>query len=258
MGQLRRVHLLFAAVLTIGTVLIGCGEAATQTPPPETVATAEAVARTVTFPARFSTTPDADDADHDPIVLNARVFGTGKTGVILAHMRPADQSSWFAFATELAATTDFTAMTFDFRGYGASTGERQFDRIDADLMAAYEYMRDTLKVERIFLVGASMGGTASLVVGARAPVAGVVSISSPGQFPPLDAVASVDEITVPKLFITSEDDVPAFRSQQAFWALATEPKTQHVYDGEAHGTALFDGPHGADLRARLLAFLSME
>ncbi len=257
MGPLPRLRSLCAG-LTIAAVLVGCGEAPTRTPSPETVATAEAIARTVTFPARFSITPAPGDSEQDPIILDARVFGNGETGVILAHMRTADQMSWFSFATELAATGDFTVMTFDFRGYGASTGERLFDRIDTDLMAAYEYMRDTLKVERIFLVGASMGGTASLVVGARAPVAGVVSISSPGQFPPLDAAETVDEITAPKLFITSEDDVPAFRSQEAFWALASEPKIQHIYEGEAHGTAIFDGPHAADLRARLLDFLSME
>lgn len=257
MSPLPRLRSLCAG-LAIAVLLAGCGEAATYTPSPEAVATAEAFARTVTFPARFSTTPESDDGEQDPITLDARVFGNGETGVILAHMRPADQSSWFPFAAELAATGDFTVMTFDFRGYGASTGEKQFDRIDTDLTAAYEYMRDTLKVERIFLVGASMGGTASLVVGARALIAGVVSISSPGQFPPLDAVETVDEITAPKLFITSEDDVPAFRSQETFWALASEPKTQHIYDGEAHGTALFDGPHAADLRARLLAFLLRE
>jgi pimeloyl-ACP methyl ester carboxylesterase len=247
-----------ATILLLATVLVGCGEAARHEPSPEVVATAEAVARPVTITAPFSITPEAGDDERDPIVLDARVFGDGETGVILSHMRPADQSSWYPYATELAATGDFTVMTFDFRGYGESTGDKQFDRIDADLEAAYAYMRNTLKIERIFLVGASMGGTASLVVGSRVAVAGVVSISSPGQFPPLDAVATVGAITAPKLFIVAEDDIPQFRSQEEFWAGATEPKAQHIYDGDAHGTALFDSLHGADLRARLLAFLSVE
>ncbi len=257
MGACIRVRSLCAS-LTLTMVLAGCGDADTHEPPPEVVATAEAVARMVTFSAQYSATPETGDGQQNPIVLDARVFGDGEIGVILAHMRTADQSSWFPFATELAATGDFTIMTFDFRGYGASTGEKQFERIDADLTAAYEYMRDRLKVEEIFLVGASMGGTASLVVGARVPVAGVVSISSPGQFPPLDAVETVDEIAAPKLFITSAEDVPAFRSQKEFWEAASAPRTQHIYDGNAHGTALFDGPHAVDLRARLLDFLSVK
>jgi pimeloyl-ACP methyl ester carboxylesterase len=246
---------LVLAVLAFGAA---CGDPTSSTPSPEVVATAEAVARTVNFTAQYSTTPESGDEEEDPIVLDARVFGQGETGVILAHMRPADQSSWFPFATELAKTGEFTVLTFDFRGYGESTGEKQFDRIDTDLEAAYEYMRDVLGLEQIYLVGASMGGTASLVVAAREQVAGVISISSPGQFPPLDAVETVDAIRAPKLFITAEDDVPAFRSQEEFWEASTEPKVQQIYDGDEHGTALFDGPHGADIRARLMDFLSVD
>jgi pimeloyl-ACP methyl ester carboxylesterase len=253
---MMRCRARLAAALVVSAVFAGCGDPTSSTPSPEVVATAEAVARTVSFTAQYSTTPEKDDAEEDPIVLDARVFGSGDTGVILAHMRPADQSSWFPFATELAKTGDYTVLTFDFRGYGESTGEKQFDRIDTDLQAAYEYMRDTLRVDRIYLVGASMGGTASLVVAARMSVAGVISISSPGQFPPLDAVETVGDITAPKLFITAEDDVPAFRSQEEFWEVSSGSKAQHIYDGDEHGTALLDGPHAADVKARLLAFLS--
>jgi len=214
------------------------------------------VSRTIAITAPFSTTPVNGDDDEDPIVLDARVFGDGETGVILAHMRPADQSSWFPFATELAGTGRFTILTFDFRGYGESTGEQNFDRVDTDLEAAYRYMRDTLGIARIFLVGASMGGTASLVVAARAPVDGVVSISSPAQFPPLDALESVGEIAAPKLFITAKDDVPAFRSQEELWELAREPKQQQIYEGDAHGTDLLDSPAAASLKAQVIAFLT--
>jgi pimeloyl-ACP methyl ester carboxylesterase len=247
-----------AAVGVLGLlfiVLAACGDARSEPPPPEAVATAESVARNVTFDAQYSTTPEEGDDDEDPIVLDGRVFGDGPTGVILAHMRPADQTSWFPFATELARTGDFTVLTFDFRGYGESTGDKQFDRVDADLEAALAYMRETLEVDRIFLVGASMGGTASLVVAARENVAGVVSISSPAQFPPLDALETMAEVRAPKLFITAEDDVPAVRSLEDLWEVAPAPKDQHVYEGDEHGTDLFAGMHAADLEQRLIAFL---
>jgi pimeloyl-ACP methyl ester carboxylesterase len=238
-------------------VFAACGDGSTNhEPSPQVVATAEAVSRTVIIGAPISTTPVDGDDEEEPVVLDARVFGNGKTGVILAHMRPADQSSWFPFATELAATGDFTVLTFDFRGYGESTGEQNFDRVDTDLQAAYEYMRDVLQLDRIFLVGASMGGTASLIIAARNPVDGVVSISSPAQFPPLDALESVDDIVEPKLFITAKDDVPAFRSQEELWELAREPKQQQIYEGDEHGTALLDGPAAASLKAQVIAFLT--
>jgi pimeloyl-ACP methyl ester carboxylesterase len=244
-------------VSVLAGAVIACGDSTTlHEPSPEVVATAEAVARTVVIGAPISTTPVSGDEEEEPVMLDARVFGDGETGVILAHMRPADQSSWYPFATELAATGDFTALTFDFRGYGESRGEQNFDRVDTDLQAAYEYMRDTLGIERIFLVGASMGGTASLVIAARNPVEGVVSISSPAQFPPMDALEDVDDIAAPKLFITAKDDVPAYRSQEELWELAHEPKQEQIYEGDAHGTALFDSPEAASMTAQLIAFLS--
>lgn len=250
----------FAGSGICGLLLLAaaCGDSVTSEPSPEAVETAEAIARTVAIQAAYSTTPEAGHDDEEPIVLDARVFGDGPTGVILAHMRPADQSSWFPFATELAAAGGFTVLTFDFRGYGESTGEKQFDRVDTDLTAAVAYMRDELGMDRIFLVGASMGGTASLIVASRVPVAGVVSISSPAQFPPLDAEAVVGQIDAPMLFITSQDDVPAYRSQERFWEAAGGAKEQEIYEGDEHGTDIFASANGNALAARLTAFLSAK
>lgn len=189
-------------------------------------------------------------------MLAGRIFGTGPVGVILAHMRPADQTAWFPFALKLAATGKFTVLTFDFRGFGDSAGEKDFDLLDADLAAAYEYMTGDLKMQKIFLVGASMGGTASLVVGATLRVAGVVTISSAAQFQTLDALVAVESISAPKLFISSEDDVPAARSEGQLWLSAAEPKDHEIYSGDAHGTDLFDGIHRVELEQRILNFLT--
>ena len=238
-------------------LLVACSDSSLGAKPsPETIETAESVSRPVRILAPASTTPESEDDGNLSVPLNGHVFGHGQTGVILAHMRPADQTAWFPFATKLAATGAFTAMTFDFRGFGESPGDKEFDRVDTDLDAAYRYMRDTLGIEKIFLVGASMGGTASLAVGAREPVAGVVSISSPAQFEVLDATQDVADIDAPKLFVASQDDVPAANSLRDLADAASAPKDEHVYDGDAHGTALFDGPDADDLTQRLMRFLS--
>jgi pimeloyl-ACP methyl ester carboxylesterase len=184
------------------------------------------------------------------------VFGSGPVGVILVHMRPADQTAWFPFALRLAATGKYTVLTFDFRGFGTSTGEKEFDHLDVDLDAAYRYMSEQLGVRKIFLVGASMGGTASLVVATRVSVAGVVSISSPAQFQTLDALRAVETRGVPRLFLASEDDVPAARSEEQFWAAAPDPKEQQVFTGNAHGTDILAGPHRAEVEQRVLDFLA--
>ena len=247
--------MLIAALMLAPTAVIACGDPSDSKPPPQVVATAESIARDVRFDAKYSTTPAAGDAKKEAIVLDGRVFGSGKTGVILAHMRPTDQTSWYPFATDLANTGDYTVLTFDFRGYGESTGDKQFDRIDTDLEAAYRYMKDDLGMDEIFVVGASMGGTATLVAGPRLDAAGIVSISSPSQFPDIDAETTVGDITSPKLFITSEDDVPASRSQEDFWKLAQPPKEQHVYPGDAHGTDILATENGPDLEQRIIDFM---
>jgi pimeloyl-ACP methyl ester carboxylesterase len=108
----------------------------------------------------------------------------------------------------------------------------------------------------VFLVGASMGGTASMVVGAREPVAGIVSISSPAQFETLDALSAEPKIGVPELFISSNGDVPARNSLEELVKAAAHSVDQQVYDGDAHGTDLFAGPHAADITQRLITFLT--
>jgi len=244
------------AALVLFTAACGDGGITTVEPSPAAVDTAEAIARDVKIDAAYSTTPSPEDDDRDtPIVLDGRVFGDGPTGVILAHMRPADQTSWFPFATRLAETGDYTVLTFDFRGHGVSTGEKEFDRVDTDLQAAYDFMRDDLGLGKVFLVGASMGGTASLLVAQRNPVAGVISISSPAIYQQIDALEHIAGISNPKLFISSEDDLNAARSQEQFWTNAVEPKEQVLYPGNAHGTDLFGAPDAALFEQELFDFL---
>lgn len=254
-----RARIVLAAAIAIPTLwLAACGDTESPSEPsPAAVDTAEAVAREVKIPAAYSTTPTPEDEDRETeIVLDARVFGDGETGVILAHMRPADQTSWFPLATDLAQTGDYTALTFDFRGHGESTGEKEFNRVDTDLQAALDYMREDLGIEKVFLVGASMGGTATLIVAAREPVDGVVSLSSLAFFQEVDALGTVSEIIAPKLFISAKDDVPAMRSLEQFMLNSTDPKEQEIYPGSAHGTDLFAEPFGDDVEQRIMDFLA--
>src|SRR3989304_4897377 len=83
----------------------------------------------------------------DDVILNGRLFGAeNDTVVILSHMRRNDQTAWFDFAEELARE-GYAALTFNFRGYGDSQGDQDFDKLDDDLAAAIRYMRDRGKRE---------------------------------------------------------------------------------------------------------------
>ena len=84
----------------------------------------------------------------DGVELAGRLFGPedATAGVVLAHMLPADQSSWFEFADRLG-DLGYRALTFDFRGYcpggvaGCSEGEKASPGSGRTLRAAVGYLQ---------------------------------------------------------------------------------------------------------------------
>jgi len=190
------------------------------------------------------------------VVLNGRLYGSqNDTVVILSHMLPNDQRAWFPFA-QVLEDNGYAALTFDFRGFGESAGSKDASTLDDDLSAVIGYIRGRGKT-RIFLVGASMGATTSLVVASQEPVNGVVAISPPAKFNEQDGLAAVPLLSVPKLFIASVDDEGALQFDDLV-AAAAEPKEVESYPGNEHGTALFEGAHAAEVRQRVLDFLQEQ
>jgi len=222
-------------------------------------ALAAACADTAVAPSHESN-GDAGDSENvyivaeADIILNGHLFGRDNdTLVVLTHMRPNDQSAWFEFAEELA-DNGFAALTFDFRGFGESDGDEDFDELDDDLRVVMEYMRARGWTD-ILLVGASMGGTAALVVAAEESVLGVVSVSSPAEFEAQNALAAAPAITAPKLFIAAEEDTAAVLSLDELVAAAGQPKESQLYPGNDHGTNLLAGESADAFRTLVLNFL---
>ena len=175
-------------------------------------------------------------------------FGKGTTAVILAHQSEGDLCDWLPYARRLASRGYFV-FPVDFRGYGLSqvrTGAAA-TRFAADLAAATKALRKLGK-KKVFLVGASMGGIASLVAGVNVTPAvdGVVSISSPARFRGMDALKTAPRLQVPVLYLAAEeDDNAGFDfSQDAeamYAATASANKRLEVLPGSLHGIALMAG-----------------
>jgi pimeloyl-ACP methyl ester carboxylesterase len=191
-------------------------------------------------------------ASSDGIRLAGRVFGQGTRGVILAHMRPADQSSWFAFAGRLARD-GYLVLTFDFRGYcpggaaGCSRGERTIAEIWKDVAGAIAYLRGERRADTVSLVGASMGGTASLIAAAQpgADVRAVITLSAPTEIEGLVADADVlTRIDAGKLFIAGVGDAAAASSAETLYEQAPPPKRVEIVPADDHGTDLLAGSQG--------------
>jgi len=230
---MKRLGIFITALLVSAGLLAGCAPAgrvrqASSLPPTPSV-------RFIRFTAA------------DGIELRGRLFGAGRTGVVLAHMYPSNQNSWSQTAKTLSAR-GYAVLTFDFRGYGLSGGTRKIAKIDKDMLAAYDWLRQ--RTGKVFLVGASMGGTASLKVASLKPVAGVATLSAPPEFMGLTA-GEVRAIKGPKLFMAAAEDGPAPGFARQFYGQAGEPREIQIVPGGEHGTDLLRGDNSETLRLLL-------
>jgi pimeloyl-ACP methyl ester carboxylesterase len=202
----------------------------------------------------------------DGVELAGRLFGDEtrtRTGIVFAHMRPADQSSWFAFADRVGSE-GYLALTFDFRGYcpggdaGCSEGEKDVSAEPTDLAAAVAFLRSR-GVETVALVGASMGGTAALVVAADQGdrIAVVITLSAPQSIEGLVAGPDVlARVSAAKLFVAGSGDGTAAAAAQAFFDQAQSPGRVEIVTTDDHGTDLVTGGQAEIVRNLLLSELA--
>lgn len=174
----------------------------------------------------------------DNIELNGNIFGSGNKWVILSHMSPTDQTSWFEFA-EILKEDGYIVLTYDFRRYGKSGGSLDVSKLDIDLTAALTYIKQ-YDPELIYLMGGSMGGTASLVVASEERIDGVISFSSPDAVKGISAINVIGDIVAAKLFIASQGDESAARSATEMYEKSMEPKDLEILEGDSHGTFIFE------------------
>ena len=178
------------------------------------------------------------------------VFGAGEIAVILTHMRGRDQTSWFPFA-RFVAESGYKVLTFDFRGYGKSTGTKD-TRMDRDLEAAIAYMR-AKGAKQVVLIGASMGGTTVIELASESQVQGVAALSPPAEFGRINALTAVESMVIPLLLIVSEKRLSIlFRCKKDRVCCSGYPIL--VVEGQQHGTNMI-AEHRNEIFANLLAFL---
>src|SRR5574341_53415 len=197
----------------------------------------------------------------DGVTLQGTLYGTGAAAVILAPMYLGTQASWQPFAED-AAAQGYHVLTFDYRGYGGSGGDRSPSAAPADVAAAVAFMREN-HFSPVVLIGAELGGSASILAAAQdSDIAGLAVLSAPRAFPP-DASdtlqvsdADLAALTMPTLWIATRQDLR--QNVEEMQALAGgSDKEIWIYEGSAvSGTFIFDGADGPDLTRRLLEFIA--
>ncbi len=216
-------------------VLSACGTTTAPAPTPAGNGPAE---REVTFPTE------------DGLTLHGRTFGDGEAGIVLSHMFPADMTAWFDAARHMAGR-GYTVLAFNFRGYPPSEGSRDLGTAPGDVLAAVAFLQRS-GVEHVALVGASMGGTASLMAAAEVEVAAVVALSAPVRFRGMDVDDVVPALNMPVLLMAAQEDGPGNESLEALTGRLPEAETD-VFGGDAHGTnLLLDRPESLEHIERFL------
>jgi pimeloyl-ACP methyl ester carboxylesterase len=244
-----RAPRLIAATLTAGLALsaIGCNQAQNI----------RAQALRDSHPVTFR----AQDGNQ----LAGRLFGpdTASAGVVLSQMVPSDQSAWFDFADRLGVA-GYRVLTFDLSGVcpggdaGCSKGASAPQGAWQDVMAAQAYLR-AQGVTRIALVGAGLGGTASLVVAARQPpgLEAVITLSAAASTGGLAAGPDVVQtITAAKLFLAGDDDTLGADSAQAFYDSSVPPKDVQLLTTADQGTDLLTGNQGEQTGNLIVGWLT--
>jgi len=181
--------------------------------------------------------------------LAGRLFGSGRTGIVLSHMGPAnsDQTAWWPMAA-LLARHGYLVLTYDYRGIcpggaaGCSTGTVNSVNGTADVNAALDFLRSR-GARRLVVGGASIGAMGSIdVASRRTDLAALISVSGVEFAGPFVLDRTVlQRIPCPKLFVAGKYDREAADSARDWTRGALPPKQGHVLRTGLHGTDMLTG-----------------
>jgi alpha-beta hydrolase superfamily lysophospholipase len=183
----------------------------------------------------------------DGVLLDGRLFGAGKVGVVFVHMgRPGDtQLEWTGMAKRLAAA-GYLALTYDRRGVcprgrgGCSHGNDVYTDSWKDIVGADRFLRRK-RVRKIVVIGASIGAMAALFAASEHRIRPAALI----EFAGINASYSFDRAEIrriggSKLFLSTRHDIYGGGDAAKEWyGFASQPKRLVLLPGSDHGTDVF-------------------
>ena len=196
--------------------------------------------------------------DSDGVRLSGLVLGSGPNGILLSHEQGYSVCSFLDLGERLAAE-GYQVLLPEYRNHGASEKVADNEHLGRDAQAGLAELRRR-GATRIFVGGASCGGTASIMVGQDIPdLVGLLIMSSPARCGLMDAVPAVAKITASSLFIVAPGDMLGAVEEQVrelYAASGSPSKKLAIDDSGYHGTDMFrESDHGEQLEARVLRFV---
>jgi acetyl esterase/lipase len=176
---------------------------------------------------------------------------------LLIHMRGSTKEAWQPVANALQKA-GYSVLAIDLRGYGDTGGTINWTLAPQDVKMVLARLSGLPGVDpqRIVVVGADIG--ANLALGACADLSGCKAavLLSPGL--DTEGVQTTDAMkrfgTRPVLIVASRSDTPSVSDSVTLARLAQGEQQLQLYDGKAHGTALFSTQPG--LAALIVQWLS--
>ena len=208
---------------------------------------------TVTATNAATATPDIlrelIEIPYEDRVIRGTMLGDGEIAVILAPMWGEDRSSWLKFAKHIAPL-GFTALAIDFPGAGASTGDISFTKVNFDVVAVIDFLKE-LGYEQIVCMGASMGAGACFEAALLRPgLAGLVVVAAPPETTADEAAT----LLMPKLFVVGDEpEVKSAMSKD--YQILPMPKEFKTLADTAHGTDLLNTDSREEFSNILVEFL---
>lgn len=234
--------------LAVGTLLAvtlaagaACG-AGSPAPLDPTAAARQRVIDTADLDCLDDRGPLVAITDAEQNMTPAIAVGTGDTGVVLLHQLDGTACQWYPFALVLAQ-----------RGYRTLAP----DITSRDAVEVAKAGIGHLRAEgakRVFVVGASRGGTIALAAAAAStpPVDGVLALSAPTVYD-ADALTAVRTLAAPTILVAGDlDGNFADYARELHGLSIAEHKKLIVSSGTAHGVSLLD----ENLEEAVMAFLT--
>ena len=194
----------------------------------------------------------------------ARIVGvvlgkaSAKRGVVIAHEAGSGMCNWVPYGRRLARN-GFRVLPLDLRGFVSSPKPRRnVFRFDLDIAAGVKELRRR-GVQRVGLIGGSMGATSVLVAASRVTPAVdvVIAASGPTSFRGLDAEPAVEAVRMPVLFIAASDDAGFADAARTLYARSSSTgKRLEIVPGVDHGSQLVSGASNEPNRRLFESFLS--
>ena len=145
-------------------------------------------------------------------------------------------------------------LTYDYQGYGTSSGSPSEENAYEAIDAAYDYLLTEKRTDpkRIILHGRSLGGGVAVDLASRKPVAGLILESTFTSafrvvtryplfpFDKFENIKKIENVTSPVLVIhgTNDRTIPAYHGRLLF-ETANEPKQALWVEGAGHDNVIY-------------------